>query len=203
MLRSARTWGRPRVRCPRTFSNIATCGCKEAIASTTHGHRWRGSSTPKRAPAVLNGWHGYPPAMMSTGSTRDQSTRVMSPKFGTPGKRWARMSGALPISAPFLSRCSMSDTHAVRAPNTSSTARSRPPLIAREQRPDGHILGHSASPPWRRASPGKSPAGCIELAVTRDAHPVSDSLRQHVRQRDHLAPPVDRCRCACIRFDGG
>jgi hypothetical protein len=40
---------------------------------------------PARLPAWDTSWHGDPPVMMSTGSTADQSTAVMSPRLGTPG----------------------------------------------------------------------------------------------------------------------
>ncbi len=47
------------------------------------GQMCRASSVPFRLPAVLNGWHGYPPHTTSTGSTACQSTAVMSPRLGT------------------------------------------------------------------------------------------------------------------------
>ena len=40
---------------------------------------------PARRPAMLRSWQGEPPLMMSTGSTVDQSTLVMSPKLGASG----------------------------------------------------------------------------------------------------------------------
>ena len=74
---------------------------------------------PSRFPAVERSWQGEPPAMMSTGSTSAQSMRVMSPRFGASGNRWASI-----LRAPL----SMSDTHAVVASKKVSTARSRPPF---------------------------------------------------------------------------
>lgn len=56
--------------------------------------------------------------MMSTGSTVDQSILVMSPWLGTVGQWWARIR---------LGASSNSDTQAVSAPNTCSTARAKPP----------------------------------------------------------------------------
>lgn len=64
-------------------------------------------------------WQGKPPQMMSTGGTVDQSTAVMSPKLGTPGQWVASTLDAL---------VSTSQCQAAVAPNTSSTARSRPPM---------------------------------------------------------------------------
>jgi hypothetical protein len=76
---------------------------------------------PPRGPAVDRSWQGVPPERMSTGATRDQSARVISPWFGTPGQWWARTrAGASSFSA----------THTVSAPNTCSTARARPPYPA-------------------------------------------------------------------------
>lgn len=46
---------------------------------------------PFRLPAVLTSWQGEPPVKMWTGSTRVQSTFVMSPRFGTSGQWYSRM----------------------------------------------------------------------------------------------------------------
>jgi hypothetical protein len=40
---------------------------------------------PARFPAAETSWQGEPPVSTSTGSTRVQSTVVMSPRLGTPG----------------------------------------------------------------------------------------------------------------------
>ena len=58
-----------------------------AMASRMEAHRLDRvpSVMPARRPAWLRSWHGDPPVMMSTGSTAAQSTRVMSPRLGTPG----------------------------------------------------------------------------------------------------------------------
>ncbi len=53
-----------------------------------YGQMCRSSSVPFRRPAVLNGWHGYPPVRMSIGSTAAQSTTVRSPKLGVSGQWW-------------------------------------------------------------------------------------------------------------------
>lgn len=82
------------------------------------GQMCRASAVPFLLPALLNGWHGYPPHRMSTGSTSSHSTAVMSPRFGTWGWWWARMRAA---------PGSLSATHASDPPNTSCTAMSRPP----------------------------------------------------------------------------
>jgi hypothetical protein len=76
------------------------------------------SVIPRRFPAPDKSWHGVPPAMMSTGSTADQSMRVMSPWFGTPGQCFA---------STFDGAASNSENHAVRAPKNASTAMSSPP----------------------------------------------------------------------------
>lgn len=91
------------------------------IASRISTHRFERvpSRIPAIRPALLMSWHGEPPAMMSTGGTVCQSMVVMSPRFGTPGKRWART-----LRGPG----SMSDTHTVSASNTRSIAKSRPPF---------------------------------------------------------------------------
>lgn len=91
-----------------------------AIASRICTHRLDlvPAVMPDRFPAWLRSWQGDPPVMMSTGSTVAQSTVVMSPRFGMPGKRMAMI-----LHAPG----SMSDTQAVVAPSTASTAPSRPP----------------------------------------------------------------------------
>lgn len=59
------------------------------IASRISTHRLDRvpSVIPARFPAVLMSWQGEPPAMMSGGVTADQSTFVMSPRCGMPGKR--------------------------------------------------------------------------------------------------------------------
>ena len=79
------------------------------------------SVIPARRPASETSVQGEPPEMMSTGSTSDQSTAVMSPRFGTPGQWWA-----MTLHGPG----STSERHTVRAPNAASTAISKPPLIA-------------------------------------------------------------------------
>ena len=73
--------------------------------------------SPARAPAMLTSVQGKPPVMMSTGSTTDQSTVVMSPRFGTSGQWWAMI-----LHAPG----SMSLHQTVRPPVTDSTAMSNP-----------------------------------------------------------------------------
>ena len=84
----------------------------------THRFERVPSVMPARRPAWDTSWQGDPPAMMSTGSTAVQSTAVTSPRFGTPGKRSARiLEGAGSNSA----------THAVSASNTSCTASASPP----------------------------------------------------------------------------
>jgi hypothetical protein len=73
---------------------------------------------PGRRPlARLKSWHGNPPQIMSTGGTRSQSMVVMSPRFGIPGQWWAK-------TRPTGSLFSLNQM--VRAPNTASTAKSRP-----------------------------------------------------------------------------
>ena len=91
------------------------------IASRISTHRFERvpSRIPAIRPALLMSWQGEPPAMMSTGSTCDQSMVVISPRFGTPGKRRAST-----LHGPG----SMSDTQTVLASNTRSMARSRPPF---------------------------------------------------------------------------
>ena len=45
------------------------------------------SRSPARLPAQEMSWHGKPAVSTLTGSTALQSTPVMSPRFGTEGKR--------------------------------------------------------------------------------------------------------------------
>lgn len=116
--RSPTTWSKPRVRWPATFSRTTCRGTSAEIASAKYGQRCRSSTAPCRRPAAENGWQGYPPHSTSIGSTRDQSTAVMSPRFGTPGHLCASTFDAASLN----SHC-----HTVRAPNTASTAMSRPP----------------------------------------------------------------------------
>lgn len=63
------------------------------------------------------------------GATLEQSTLVMSPWLGTPGKRAATMRAAYWFlsSRPCLSGGSYWHTQVVTAPKTASTALSRPP----------------------------------------------------------------------------
>ena len=58
-----------------------------AMASRMEAHRLDRvpSVMPARRPAWLRSWQGEPPLMMSTGSTVDQSTAVMSPRLGASG----------------------------------------------------------------------------------------------------------------------
>ena len=51
---------------PKTFSKTRTRGFACLNARTVSGQRWRSSSLPFLDPAVLNGWHGNPPVIMST-----------------------------------------------------------------------------------------------------------------------------------------
>ena len=77
------------------------------------------SVMPARRPAVDRSWQGEPPSKRSILPAHgDQSMWLISPRFGTPGNRWARI-----LHGPV----SMSETNAVSAPNTSSTARVKPP----------------------------------------------------------------------------
>lgn len=73
---------------------------------------------PAIFPTVDTSWQGNPPQRMSTGGTAFQSMVVMSPRFGASGQ-WlekTRATGSL-----------ISENQIVRAPKTSSTARSSPP----------------------------------------------------------------------------
>ena len=110
------------------------------------------SVIPARRPALDKSWQGLPPAMMSTGSTVDQSIVVMSPRFGASGNRWAST-----LHAPL----SISDTHAVRAPNTSSTARSSIPA------PENRLPAVSTSPPPARVGDSM----VIDGSVMTSPHP--------------------------------
>jgi hypothetical protein len=77
------------------------------------------SVIPARFPACDRSWQGVPPVRMSTGSTVDQSTLVMSPTLGTPGNRCA---------AILLAPLSISEYHANSAAGmTCWTAMSSPP----------------------------------------------------------------------------
>lgn len=104
---------------PRTFSMRTSCGRSSAIARLT----WCQipdlvpCRRPARAPAADTSWHGNPAHSTSTGSICDQSTAVMSPRFGTPGKRCARI-----FDAPL----SLSATQASSPPVTAWTAMPRP-----------------------------------------------------------------------------
>jgi hypothetical protein len=49
------------------------------------------SVIPARRPACDRSVHGDPPVMIVTRGVRDQSMRVTSPRFGTPGWWWAAM----------------------------------------------------------------------------------------------------------------
>jgi len=73
--------------------------------------------SPARFPAADTSWQGNPAVSTSTGSTADQSTTVMSPRFFTAGKRCARMAAA---------PSSLSATHASSPPSTSWTASPMP-----------------------------------------------------------------------------
>ena len=91
------------------------------MASRICTHRFERvpSVIPARLPAWLRSWHGEPPVMMSTGSTCDQSTAVMSPRFGTDGQCAART---------FDGAASFSQNHATVPPNTYMAATSSPPF---------------------------------------------------------------------------
>ena len=112
----------PLVKAPRTFSHTTRRGRSVLIASNIDSQRPERvpEAMPARLPARLRSWQGEPPQMMSTGSTPDQSTCVISPRFGTPGQR---------TSASLHGPGSTSLVQATRAPGSRAirTAMSRPP----------------------------------------------------------------------------
>lgn len=115
---------------PSTFSHTTSFGRRWLIASRMFTHRLERvpSVMPARFPAADRSWHGEPPVRMSTGSTVSQLICVTSRWLGTPGQWWAStLDGA----------GSNSQNHAGDAPVTASTARSRPPSIARKQGTNG------------------------------------------------------------------
>lgn len=73
------------------------------------------SVMPARFPACERSWQGEPPVRMSTRGTVDQSTVVMSPMFGTSGKRWASTLSA-PLSISLYQTISVSRTALVPIP---------------------------------------------------------------------------------------
>jgi hypothetical protein len=73
--------------------------------------------SPARLPAAETSWHGKPAHRTSTGSTPAQSVSVMSPRFFTAGKWWARIAAA---------PGSLSATQASSPPSTDSMASQRP-----------------------------------------------------------------------------
>ena len=91
-----------------------------AIASLMATHRFERvpSFIPALRPAALRSWQGVPPQITSTVGTSFQSRAVISPRFGASGNRCSRIEHA---------PGSMSDTHTVLPPVTSSTAMSSPP----------------------------------------------------------------------------
>lgn len=50
---------------PRTFSPTTQRGETSRMILSISGHRWRSSSFPSRFPALLYGWQGKPPVIMS------------------------------------------------------------------------------------------------------------------------------------------
>jgi len=116
--RSARTCPNPRERWPATFSNNANRGLTTRRHSANIGQRWRSSFCPRRTPARLNGWQGYPPQTRSTVGTVRQSMSLMSPRFGVAGQCF------LSTREPYGL---ISDCHRQVMPARSSP-RSRPPM---------------------------------------------------------------------------
>lgn len=119
---------------PLTFSQTTSPGLITAIASLMATHRFERvpSFIPARRPAADKSWQGVPPQSTSTGVTSFQSSAVMSPMFGASWNRCSRI-----LHAPG----SMSDTHTVFPPVTSSTARSSPPYPEQNE----PIRGRSSS----------------------------------------------------------
>jgi len=76
------------------------------------------SVMPARLPAWLKSWQGVPPVSTSTSGTDAQFTAVISPMFGTPGKRCSST-----LSAPL----SISEYQATSASMTRDTPMPRPP----------------------------------------------------------------------------
>lgn len=73
---------------------------------------------PAIFPTVDTSWQGNPPQRMSTGGTVFQSMVVMSSRFGASGQWWEKTRATASL---------ISENQIVRAPKTSSTARSSPP----------------------------------------------------------------------------
>jgi hypothetical protein len=80
-----------------------------AVAQWFHTPERFPSRRPSLAPAQDTSVHGKPMHMTSTAAMTAQFVLLMSPKLGTPGKRWARI-----LHAPG----SMSATQATSPPNT-------------------------------------------------------------------------------------
>jgi hypothetical protein len=141
----------PALRRPRTFSRRTSCGRSTSIAVATQDHTpvLVPARSPFLAPAQETSWHGKPAVRISTGSTASQLTAVMSPRFGTDGKRRARIAAA---------PGSLSATHAGSAPSTACTARSRPPYPV--HRLPVRVMRHRHAPACIPVSPRGTRTGC-------------------------------------------
>ena len=132
---SRSTVSRPRLTCPATFSRKIhlRSGPSSRAHLATSGHRCRSSSSPRRFPAALKGWQGYPASRVSMRPAHGLASKVRrSSQIGAGAKYPARW--------PAMMACRGYSSHSTKqrvwkSGSASMRPRSRPPPPAHRDRP--------------------------------------------------------------------